>query len=80
MRKSTGHRKKTKYKDPPGLAVEVRNNNIELALKRFKKKVKDSNLMVELRDRKYYEKPSAQRRKERGLSKARQKYRTQKEK
>ena len=63
-----------------GLYVEVRNNNIEGALKKFKRKVKDSGLMVELRDRQYYEKPSEKRRREKNLSKSRQRYKVIKEK
>ena len=63
-----------------GLCVEVRNNNIEGALKKFKRKVKESGLMVELRDRQYYEKPSEKRRREKNLSKSRQRYKVIKEK
>ena len=38
--------------------IVVRNNNIEKALSLFKKKVKESKLMLELRDREFYKKPS----------------------
>ena len=72
-------RKRRKEKSR-GLYVDVRNNNIEGALKKFKRMVKDSNLMVELRDRQYYEKPSEKRRREKNLSKSRQKYKVIKEK
>ena len=72
-------RKRRKEKSR-GLYVEVRNNNIEGALKKFKRKIKDSGLMVELRDRQYYEKPSEKRRREKNLSKTRQKYKVIKEK
>ena len=72
-------RKRRKEKSR-GLYVEVRNNNIEGALKKFKRKVKESGLMVELRDRQYYEKPSEKRRREKNLSKSRQKYKVIKEK
>ena len=72
-------RKKRKEKSR-GLYVDVRNNNIEGALKKFKRKVKDSGLMVELRDRQYYEKPSEKRRREKNLSKSRQRYKVIKEK
>ena len=40
---------------------KVYNNNIEGALKVLKRKVKDSNLLVELRQRQYYEKPTLKR-------------------
>ena len=72
-------RKRRKEKSR-GLCVEVRKNNIEGALKKFKRKVKDSGLMVELRDRQYYEKPSEKRRREKNLSKSRQRYKVIKEK
>ena len=72
-------RKRRKEKSR-GLYVEVRKNNIEGALKKFKRKVKESGLMVELRDRQYYEKPSEKRRREKNLSKSRQRYKVIKEK
>ncbi len=40
------------------LYVKVRNNNVEKALSILKKKVKESKLMLELREREYYTKPS----------------------
>jgi small subunit ribosomal protein S21 len=71
--------KKRREKKSRGLYVEVRNNNIEGALKKFKRMVKDSGMMVELRDRQYYEKPSEARRKKRNLAKSRQMYKQIKE-
>ncbi len=41
------------------IKVVVKNNNYEKALSIFKRKIKDSNLMYELREREYYKKPSA---------------------
>jgi len=38
--------------------VKVHKNNVERALSKFKKKVKESKLMLELREREYYKKPS----------------------
>jgi small subunit ribosomal protein S21 len=67
-------------KKQTGLSVKVFNNNIEGALKKFKRMVKDSGMLVELRDRSYYEKPSEKRRKQRNLAKSRQKYKSIKEK
>ena len=40
------------------IKVVVKNNNVERALSIFKRKIKDSNLMFELREREYYKKPS----------------------
>ena len=66
-----GYRKKVKYNDPPGLAVTVENNNIEGAIKRFKRKVKDSRLMLDLQNRSYYKKPSELKREKRALGRLR---------
>ena len=40
------------------IKVVVKNINVEKALSIFKRKIKDSNLMFELREREYYKKPS----------------------
>ena len=42
--------------------VTVKNNKIEYALRLLKKKVKDSGLMIELREREFYTKPSVKKR------------------
>jgi small subunit ribosomal protein S21 len=57
-----------------GLRVDVKNNNIEFALKKFKRMVKDSELMVELRNRSFYEKPSRVKREKKNLQRSRQRY------
>ena len=51
--------------DVPGCAtaVKVVNGNIELALKVFKRKLKESGKIEELKNRKEYIKPSAVKRK-----------------
>jgi len=41
--------------------VKVYNNNIEKALSKFKKKVKESKLLVELREREFFTKKSTKR-------------------
>ena len=41
--------------------VKVYNNNIGKALSKFKKQVKESKLLVELREREYYTKKSTKR-------------------
>ena len=63
-----------------GLQVRVFNNNVEGALKKFKRIVKDSGLMLELKKKEYYEKPSTKRRHTKNLQKLRYKYRENKEK
>tara|TARA_B100000927_G_scaffold282663_1_gene269569 strand:- start:294 stop:497 length:204 start_codon:yes stop_codon:yes gene_type:complete len=42
--------------------IEVRNNNVEKALRVMKKKMKKEGLFQELKDRQYYQKPSFKRR------------------
>ena len=49
-------------KHPVKVAVKVRNNNIQKALSKFKRKVKDSDHLYELKDRKQYTKPSVKKR------------------
>ena len=57
-----------------GLRVDVKNNNIEFALKKFKRIVKDSNLMLELKEKQYYKKKSSIRREKINKVKSRAKY------
>jgi len=79
MRKRKNFRKRPKD-DRKGLSVTVFNNNVEGALKVFKKKVKDSNLMLDLKKKAYYEKPSKKRRERKNMAKLRNHYKTLKEK
>ena len=68
-----------KQKPRNGLRVEVKNNNVDFALKKFKRMVKDSGMMLELKNRTYYEKPSKKRREKKNLQKLRYKYQQMKE-
>jgi len=45
-------------KHPKKVSVKVKNGNIQKALSKFKRKVKDSEHLYELKDRKQYTKPS----------------------
>ena len=45
-----------------GRGVKVIDNNIELALKRFKRVIKDSKLLFELSERRFYTKPTTKKR------------------
>ena len=78
MRKKSNFKKRPKD-DSVGLSVKVYNNNVDTALKIFKRKVKDSNLMVELRDKQYYKKPSAERREKKMKAISRERYKRLKE-
>ena len=71
------HRKKREQK---GLRVDVRNNNVEWALKKLKRMVKDSGQVLELKRRSYYKKPSAERREKKNLQALRHRYNQEKEK
>ena len=68
-----------KEKPMNGLRVDVKNNNIEFALKKFKRIVKDSELMLELRERTFYQKPSMVKREKKNLQRSRHKYNQRKE-
>ena len=78
--KKSYKRKKNYDNRLQGLAVEVRNNNVDLALKKLKKKIKDSNLMMDLKERQYYKKKSTKRRERLNKVKSRIKYQVLKEK
>lgn len=54
-----------------GLYVEVRNNDINFALRKFKKKIQEAGLMQELRERSHYTKPSEKRAKAKAAGRAR---------
>ena len=69
-----------KKKEPKGLRVDVRNNNVEWALKKMKRMVKESGMMLELKRRTYYKKPSEEKREKKNMAKLRNKYNNQKEK
>ena len=73
MKRRKNFRKKPKD-TAQGLSVTVFNNNVEGALKVLKKKVKESNLFLDLRKKEYYEKPSAIRRQKKNMAKLRNKY------
>jgi small subunit ribosomal protein S21 len=54
-----------------GNSVLVKDGNVEKALRKFKKKVQESGLLDELRDRQTYEKPTTERKRKKGAAKAR---------
>ena len=71
------HKKKREQK---GLRVDVKHNNVEWALKKLKRMVKNSGMMLELKKRSYYKKPSAERRETKNMQKLRYAYQAEKEK
>jgi len=54
-----------------GNIVYVTHDNIEKALRKLKKKVADSGILQELRDRETYEKPTTRRKKAKAAAKRR---------
>ena len=71
------HRKKREQKC---LRVDVKYNNVEWALKKMKRMVKDSGLILELKKRTYYKKPSAEKREKKSAQAARYRYQAKKDK
>ena len=55
-------KKNLKKQNTSLMYVDVKDNNVEKALSQFKKRVKNSNLLKELREREYYEKKSLRKR------------------
>jgi small subunit ribosomal protein S21 len=54
-----------------GLTVFVTHDNVEKALRKFKKKVQESGLLQGLREREFYEKPTTARKKAKSQAKRR---------
>jgi small subunit ribosomal protein S21 len=61
------------FENKRGLAVDVRNNNVEGAIRILGRKVKQEGLIREIRARQFYEKPSTVRRRKRAEAVARHK-------
>ena len=63
---------KMMHKKTKGTGVTVRENeNINQALRRFKRKIDDSKLLDTLRAKEFYEKPTTERKRKKGAAKAR---------
>jgi len=54
-----------------GHTVIVSDDNVERALRKFKKKIQDSGLLDELRARETFEKPTTERKRKKGAAKSR---------
>ena len=54
-----------------GLSVEVRNGDVNFALRKFKKKIAEDGILQELRQREAFEKPSIKRAKAKKAGRAR---------
>jgi len=60
-----------KFKKVTGNLVIVTQDNVEKALRKFKKKVADSGLLQDLREREHYEKPTTARKKAKAAARRR---------
>lgn len=54
-----------------GTKVLVHDNNIEKAIKKFKKKVNDNGILQTLREKEFYEKPTTARKRLAGIARNR---------
>ena len=78
MRNNKYNKKKEEF--PTGLHVEVRNGNVEKAIRVLKKKVIKSGLFQEIRERQFYESKGTKRRKAKAAAIRRFKRKMQKQK
>lgn len=60
-----------KRQNNKGLVVEVRDDNVNVALRKFKKKVEDSNKLIDVVKRQHFEKPTTERKRKKGAARAR---------
>ena len=68
-----------KKREQRGLRVDVRNNNVEGALKIFKRMIKESGMILELKKRSYYKKKSQERREKKNMQSLRHRYQAEKD-
>ena len=54
-----------------GRSVLIADGNVEKALRKFKKKIQSTGLLLELRERETYQKPTARRKVKKGQAKSR---------
>ena len=66
------------YDNPlKGSTVYVRDGNVEQAMRKFKKKMMDSGLLQDMREREHYEKPTWERKRKAAAAKNRWKKKLQ---
>ena len=54
-----------------GRTVIVQDGNVERAMRKFKKKIQNSGILLELRERETYQKPTTRRKMKKGAAKSR---------
>ena len=60
-----------------GSTVYIKNDNVEQAMRKFKKKIQDSGLLLDMRAREHYEKPTWERKRKAAAAKNRWKKKLQ---
>jgi len=71
---------KMNYNKSKGTGITVKDHeNINQALRRFKRKVDDAGILEDLRKKEFYEKPTTARKRAKGAAKARWKKKLEKE-
>ncbi len=60
-----------KHNNMRGLAVEVKDGNVNVALRKLKKKIDDSEILIEVLKRQHYEKPTETKKRKKGAARAR---------
>jgi small subunit ribosomal protein S21 len=60
-----------KSNSPKGVSVEVRDANINVALRKLKKKVEEGGVLIEVLERQHFEKPTTERKRKKGAARAR---------
>lgn len=62
---------KNENREMLGSKVYVKNDNVEQAIRKFKKKIQNSGLLLDLRAKEFYEKPTSVRKRKKAQAKAR---------
>jgi len=60
-----------RYQRNKGMVVYVKDDRVDVALRKFKKKIAESGKLQDLRDREFYEKPTTARKKAASLARNR---------
>ena len=61
-----------KFNKPKGTGITVKDNEpINVALRRFKRKVEEAGTLETLRSKEFYEKPTTERKRKKGAAKSR---------
>ena len=62
---------KNYHKEIRGLSIQVRNDDVNGALRKLKKKVQEDGKLQDLRNREYFEKPTSRRKRAKAAARSR---------